>query len=167
VAAVDPLLGKVHATFPQFHKEPVLAHITVLYPFVPQPEITAADLDALGELFSAYRPLAVRFTELRRFPRLLYLDPEPAAPFQEMTVRAVARRPHLLPYGGKYGDSEPHLSVAGLEVCAEAELDAVTAAVQAEAAPLLPITTVLDEAWLVVYDGTRWNRVHRFGFSAP
>ncbi|RJQ66445.1 2'-5' RNA ligase family protein [Pseudonocardiaceae bacterium YIM PH 21723] len=162
VAAADPLLSKVHHRFPQLREEPVPAHVTVLYPFLPVTSVTPADLDALRDLFAGFAPFPVRFSQARRFPRLLYLEPEPAEPFTEMTRRAVQRWPHLLPYGGKYGDSEPHLSVADFAPSDEPVLGAV----EAELAAQLPVSMVLDEAWLVVFDGSGWNRTHRFGFGS-
>jgi 2'-5' RNA ligase len=88
------------------------AHVTVLFPFKPFEQITAADRAALAALFAAHEPFDLTFSEIGRFPDTLWLKPEPDAPFRALT-RAVERAfPDYPIYSGAFDDVIPHLTVA-------------------------------------------------------
>jgi 2'-5' RNA ligase len=127
----------------------VPAHVTVLFPFVPAEEIDDALLEELRALFAGFEPFGFTLPRLRRFPTTLYLEPEPAGPFRELT-RAVAERwPEHQPYEGEFEDVVPHLTVA------QGEPELLDAA-EADVAPKLPLVTRATEATLLV-------EVERFG----
>jgi 2'-5' RNA ligase len=120
----------------------VPAHITLLYPFLAADEVDADGRAFLTELFA--RTPAVRATLARvgRFPEVVYLAPEPAAWFSDLT-EILSRRFGLLPYGGAYDSVVPHLTVA--QHADSAVLDEVTEQV----APRLPIEISVGEVWLM------------------
>jgi len=90
----------------------VPAHVTVLYPFHPPPAIAPHVMARLAQLFAGHAPFDYALTELRRFPNVLYLAPEPPAPFLAL-IRSVAEAfPDYPPYGGQFADVVPHLTVA-------------------------------------------------------
>jgi hypothetical protein len=123
--------------------------VTVLYPFVPArragPELT----EALRETFAPLAPFDFVLTELRRFPGVLYLAPEPAAPFVALTEACVARWPEHPPYAGAYAEVIPHLSLA--------EGDEPPGAAD-RATSALPLPARAEEVWLMAAgrDG-RWR----------
>ena len=59
---------------------------------------------------------------MRRFPGLVWLEPEPAEPFAALTAAVAARWPDHPPYGGVFDTVIPHLTVVESE---DAPLDAV------------------------------------------
>lgn len=105
----------------------VPAHVTLLFPFVPVPvpEIDEALLAELRTLFGRFPVFAFELRELRRFPSVLYLAPEPPEPFVHMTETLVASYPDFPPYGGIFESVVPHLTVAEgePELLDEAERD--------------------------------------------
>jgi len=87
---------------------------------------------------------------VRRFPRVLYLAPEPAAPFVAMTEACARRWPEHPPYAGAFADVIPHLTLAeGPEPPGLAE----------RAASMLPLRARAETAWLMTpRPGGGWKR---------
>jgi 2'-5' RNA ligase len=85
------------------------AHVTLLFPF---PEPDADVVAATRETLAGVEAFDVVFREVRRFPNVPYLVPEPAEPFVALTGALVTRFPAWQPYGGKFDDVIPHLTIA-------------------------------------------------------
>ena len=104
----------------------VPAHITVLFPFISPDLITDRDLARATETFQRFRPFEFRLEQVDRFSESLYLVPEPDEPFILLTEAIVREFPEYLPYGGKFTEIVPHLTVANRSAefssIAEAEL---------------------------------------------
>ncbi|MBV6702139.1 2'-5' RNA ligase family protein [Kitasatospora aureofaciens] len=131
----------------------VPAHVTVLHPFLPAARLDADVLSGLSELIGAHRKFDVRFATCGRFPGVLHLLPDPAAPFLALT-RAVAERwPEAPPFAGAFTLDElvAHLTVA------ESPDPAVLAEAEAAVTPLLPIHSRVAAVDLLVHDGERWQ----------
>lgn len=109
-------------------------HVTVLYPFLPMVDLAPAVRADLALIARAVEPFSVRFATVRRFDGVLWLEPEPAEPFQRLTAAAAARWPDWPPYGGLFDTVIPHLTVVESE---SAPLDRLKTAVQA----VLPFTS--------------------------
>lgn len=109
-------------------------HVTVLYPFLPEVDLQPAVRDDLAAIAASVQPFSVRFATMRRFDGVLWLEPEPAEPFQRLTAAATARWPDWPPYGGLFDTVIPHLTVVESE---SASLDRMETAVQAA----LPFTS--------------------------
>jgi 2'-5' RNA ligase len=91
----------------------VPAHITLLYPFKRPGETDQTVLDDLSQCFHRCAPFRFSLPPIRRFPdAVLYLAPEPDEPFRQLTLAIWDRYPETPPYGGKWSDIVPHLSVA-------------------------------------------------------
>jgi 2'-5' RNA ligase len=136
------------------------AHVTLLFPFVPANELDDATDLTLRALFRATAPFGVRFTEARRFAATLYLAPEPAEPFARLTHDIVRRFPEHPPYGGRFADVIPHLTVA--DHADQATLDAAEAAVGSG----LPLDAVASEAWLMIERDEGWETHTRYPFGS-
>jgi 2'-5' RNA ligase len=124
----------------------VPAHLSVVYPFAPPADV---DDDVLARLAAAVGTVAA-FDCV--FPRaewfgadVLWLAPEPDAPFRELTRAVVAAFPAHQPYGGRYDDPAPHLTVGELRLGSAEELAAAELAVQAH----LPVAARIDRAVLL------------------
>ena len=133
----------------------VPAHVTVLYPFVPAGTIdddVAHRVDTALAGFDAFR---FRLTRVEQFPGgLVYLAPEPADRFRELTERVAAYWPEHPPYSGAFSQITPHVTMAHrkLEAGAHQELGAA-----------LPLEFAASEVALVEEAGDRsWSTVCRF-----
>src|SRR5262249_10404176 len=85
----------------------VPAHITLLFPFLSPERITAAVLGEIRAIASATAAFSFRLSGPRHFPGVLYLAPEPPAPFVELTEALVRRFPEFPPYGGQISSILP------------------------------------------------------------
>jgi 2'-5' RNA ligase len=132
------------------------AHATVLFPFLAHERVDGHVHAALAEVFAAHPPFDLRFAGCARFPGVLWLRPEPDAPLRALTSAVTAHWPEQAPYGGLFGDLDPHVTVANTG--GDAQHDAIEAAL----APLLPLTERVEAVDLVVYDGLRWRDGTRF-----
>jgi 2'-5' RNA ligase len=122
----------------------VPAHVTVLYPFLPPEDVDNAVCDAIAEVVDGFRAFDFALQEVRRFPDgVVYLAPEPTAPFVEITDALVARWPDFPPYGGAYATVIPHLTVAQTNGSDD------VAALEAELNGGLPIPALADAVWLM------------------
>lgn len=130
----------------------VPAHVTVLYPFVPVSQLAPAIRRDLAEIASGVQPFAVRFAEVRRFPGVVYLAPEPAGPFAALTASIVSRFPDYQPYAGEHTDIVPHLTLTNAP---GAPVEAVAGA----ARHWLPFSSRVSAMELLTQDGAgRWSR---------
>ena len=91
--------------------------------------ITDDDLARATKTFQRTRPFGFRLEQIGRFPESLYLVPEPDEPFISLTEAIVREFPEYPPYGGKFTEIVPHLTVADrsaeLLTIAEAELSEI------------------------------------------
>ncbi|HMH61936.1 MAG TPA: 2'-5' RNA ligase family protein, partial [Bradyrhizobium sp.] len=91
------------------------AHITLLYPFKTPDEVDQMTLDSLRDCFACFEPIPFSLGTIQRFPNeVLYLAPEPDESFRQLTLSIWNLFPETPPYGGKWPDIIPHLSVAQL-----------------------------------------------------
>lgn len=126
-------------------------HITLLFPFVPAEEIDNQVLLDLRELFAGFEPFGFTLPRLARFPAVLYLAPEPAGAFVELTKAICERWPEHQPYEGEFETVTPHLTVATAE-------DDLLDAIEAELAPKLPLTSRATEAVLLEEQERFWQK---------
>ena len=132
-------------------------HVTLLHPFVPAEAVDDEVLAELEELFAATAKFAVTFRELRRWPEMAYLAPEPSEPFSRLTEAIVERWPDYPPYEGIHDTVIPHLTVAYGD-------DSLLAEVEADVVPQLPIEAHVTEAVLLeeLEPDVRWSERARF-----
>lgn len=137
-------------------------HITLLYPFTDSARLTDERVREVVGIVGAVRAFDVSFASTGRFeldPRILYLAPDPAAPFVALTRALVAAFPEHQPYEGRHPELVPHLTVA----IADAE---TLALIDAELAPALPIGARVEEAWLMQRnEGGRWRLRQRLALG--
>ncbi len=139
----------------------VPAHVSVLYPFLPESLIDASAHAGIAAALRPHHAFDVRFERTGRFPGMLYLAPEPDAPLRRLTLALTERWPEVRPYGGRYPDPVPHLTVA--QRAREADLDAA----EADLSGRLPLTSRVRAVELVAYDGAAWHERARFALREP
>jgi hypothetical protein len=155
-----------HAVFGAFRekldpaaKRGIPAHVTVLYPFVPPDRTHKALFDELRSLFAAFAAFDVSLARTAWFGEsVLWLAPEPATPFRKLTDAVATRWPEHLPYGGRFAEIIPHLTIgdgAPREALREAEH---------EIAPALPMAARASEVILMSgsSEPRSWRTLARF-----
>lgn len=140
-------------------EDDTVAHVTLLAPFGSREELTEGVLSELRWFFADVTPFPFRLTRVSRFPGgTVYLTPEPASPFRQLTVELARRFPEHPPYEGAFDDVVPHLSVPLLP---EEDL----AAVEAELAPRLPVAAHAREAALYWWEDGACGTLETFPFG--
>lgn len=131
--------------------EGVVAHVTLVVPFAPA-SLLGSVLPALEEVIASWSPSPFVLRRARRFPGVVWLDPEPSAPLVAMTAALVARFPEYEPYEGQHDEVIPHVTIAAGQD--EAALDGVASELTAS----LPIACAGDEVHLLERgDDLRWH----------
>lgn len=136
----------------------VPAHVTVLFPFVAAADAGPALLEELRSLFQSLPSFDAAFERVERFePGIVWLAPEPEAPFVELTERVARRWPEHPPYEGAHEDVIPHLTIA--DDASPADVEALCEAVRRE----LPIRARVEavELWREDEAG-QWSPLARF-----
>jgi len=152
VPELEPLVGLLRARHDPVARLGVPAHVTLLFPFLPPARIDSDCAAAVGFLLRRIRGFEASFGRFGRFPEVLWLHPEPAGPFVHLTRELARAWPEALPYGGRFSEIVPHLTVAhgGAPL-----LDRI----EAQLSPRLPVSARIGEAWLMTEDaGGRWKR---------
>jgi 2'-5' RNA ligase len=164
VPAAEPAVARHRSRLDKSAALGVPAHITVLYPFLPPDLIDANTRAMLTRLFASIP--AFRFTLDRTgwFPDpVLWAGPSDPAPFSALTELAAAAFPACPPYGGRFAEVIPHLTVG--EGAPRADLEAA----ETEVRPYLPIDAEATEVTLMVGPpprsappGSRWTTAAMF-----
>jgi 2'-5' RNA ligase len=126
------------------------SHVTVLFPF--RNPVDAGAVAEIERICAAAAPFDATFGEVRRFgSSVVWLHPEPAQRFDELTAMVTTAFPDRAPYAGKHRANTPHLSV-GSRLTRE-----VADALAAEVAPLLPLADRIDALSLMFETGDGWR----------
>lgn len=135
----------------------LLAHITVLSPFV-SPDAVEDDLvAALAGHFRSVPSFRYQLNEVRSFPgNVVYLAPDAPELFRELTASTCDRFPGYLPYGGKYPSVTPHMTVGPIQS------DEMEAALRDAGAKAVPLSCHAREVRLIVNDHQSFQTVERF-----
>ncbi len=140
-------MGAVRLTRDPSAARGVPAHITILFPFQPPAEV---DEDALRDLFARFTAFDFVLDRVERFEDgHVWLRPDPAWRFADLTAAVWQRWPGHPPYGGAFDEVIPHLTVS------ETPLDLDVA---------LPIACRLREILLIEEDESSglWSTRSRF-----
>lgn len=158
VPAADALLASVGTRYPGTVRDGLPAHVSLLYPFVVAAELDEHVTTALRDLLVEQVPIPVGFFECYRRGGFVALRPEPSEGLTELLRKTQRRWPDVVPYGGVYGDVEPHLTIALR--CSEQTAERIEREVTGE----LPIRAELREVLLLAFEG-QWTLRGRFTFG--
>jgi 2'-5' RNA ligase len=132
------------------------AHITLMYPFKASDEIDDITLRKLRECFARFGPIPFSLSAVQRFPiEALYLAPEPDEPFRQLTLLIWKLFPETPPYGAKWPDIIPHLSVA--QLANEQQLIAIAEDFAKVSQGKLPIHAIASNVALMENQTGRWK----------
>lgn len=132
-----------------------------MYPFVPAADVDDDVLSGLAAVVGTVPALDCVFSRTSWFgDDVLWLAPEPHAPFRALTRAVVAAFPAHLPYGGAYAEPTPHLTIGELRLGSADDLAAAEHAVHAH----LPIRARVDRAVLLAgrHERSSWQPVAEF-----
>ena len=155
VPEAEPLVARFRAKYDPAAGWGVPAHITINYPFILGVNPSADVMRRLSKLFAKIASFSFTLDHIARFPKVLYLAPEPASPFIQLTEKATQEFPESPPYGGQFDSITPHLTVAysdSSDLLASVQWEFTDAALGN-----LPLNAFADRVWLMD-DGTgRWE----------
>ncbi|WP_369149040.1 2'-5' RNA ligase family protein [Streptomyces sp. R44] len=137
----------------------VPAHVTVLFPFLDESRIDVRVESALADLLGRHQAFDLRFERCGRLPAVLYLAPEPDTRLRQLTEAIADRWPEAPPYGGRFAEIVPHLTIA------QGQEDAVLEEIEADLAGRLPFTCRVASVELIVHDGTKWQERASFALG--
>ncbi|MGV8967963.1 MAG: 2'-5' RNA ligase family protein [Cellulomonas sp.] len=139
----------------------VPAHVSVLYPFVEPAHVDGLVVETLTAVCDSVAAFDCRFSRTQWFGHdVLWLDPEPAQPFRDLTSAVWAAFPEYPPYAGAHDGVVPHLTIA------ESRLGSLTAVQRVEQAVQtgLPLSARIETVLLIA--GTQapnsWRILHEF-----
>jgi 2'-5' RNA ligase len=164
VPEATPLLRQHRLQYDPSAPANVPEHITIHYPFLPPDTLDDALIARLREFFRAIPPFSFTLTRTGWFEQgVLFLVPDPLAPFADAT-RRLSDLFGILPFEGRYWpEVNPHLTIAQ-----HGPRD-ILAQIAADVTTHLPIHARAREAVLMVgHNETGWAVRDRFPFeSAP
>jgi hypothetical protein len=156
VPEAEPLVGDLRREGDASAAQGVPAHVTLLYPFVDDPD--PGVVEELRWFFAGVDGFPLTLTSVQQWPEVVYLAVEEAAEVTGL-VHALCRRwPSCPPYGGLIAveDVVPHLTVVDTpdpELRARAAEQVVTG---------LPVRSSVTEAQLWVHGPDRWQLAETF-----
>jgi hypothetical protein len=146
VPEAEPAVAEHRAHLDMAASWGVPAHLSVVYPFVPPAEVDDGVLARLAAAVGAVPAFDCVFPRTEWFgDDVLWLAPEPAAPFLDLVAAVVSAFPAHQPYGGIYDQPVPHLTVGELRLGSAGALSAAERAVRRH----LPIQARVDRAVLL------------------
>jgi 2'-5' RNA ligase len=138
----------------------VPAHVTVLYPFLDPAELDDGVHTKLGRAISSVPEFTATFPRTDWFAdKVLWLAPEPSAPFRQLTMSVAAAFPEHPPYEGLFEDVVPHLTVGH-----DAPVETLRA-VERQVKPGLPVKMRVTDVQVIVGRpevGAVWDVAARF-----
>ncbi len=158
---LPPALERVRGSLDHAARLGVPGHVTILYPWLPAAALTGSARRMLSQIVHAMGPFDVRFGAVRRWPGIVYLEPEPAWRFRALTDRLITSYPAFPPYGGTISEVIPHLT---LVENADPPLDEIATA----AARQLPFEHAVRSLEVLIEEADgRWRPRWRLPLSGP
>jgi hypothetical protein len=110
VPEAEPAVGALRLRHDSSAALGVPAHVTVLVPFADPEDV---DEEALAALLSRFRAFDFVLDRVERWEEgIVWLHPEPSAPFVDLTAAVWQRWPEYPPYEGAHDEPIPHLTVS-------------------------------------------------------
>ncbi|WP_223838020.1 2'-5' RNA ligase family protein [Streptomyces venezuelae] len=148
--AAAPLLEAARRTDPALVRRRLPAHVSLLYPFVPESALTVQDEEAVGSLAAGFPAADLLLEEVVTAPGFVAVTLPGLQPIVD-TFRA--RWPGLQPYRGRFG-ARP---TAHVTVALGADNPTITARVRAAVGNLLPLRTRATAVQLAVLTEKGWR----------
>jgi 2'-5' RNA ligase len=136
-------------------------HVTLLYPFAPREQLTAAVIEETRSFFAGREPLEFGLTRIATWPAVVYAVPEPDAALRDCMQALFARFPAWPPYGGEHAEVIPHATLGE-----DVDAGSVVAEIERRLAGQLPRRYELGAATLLEEHAPgEWRRREQFPFG--
>lgn len=135
------------------------AHITLTYPFVESELLSKAVLARLRDTVAQIPAPMFRLLDVRTFPAVVWLAPEPARGIVQLAKAIERAFPEQPLGGGAFPEFIPHLTVARR---VPHDKDAIANELRARMADYGPIYCWCDSVALLVNEERRWRRLAEF-----
>jgi len=120
----------------------VPAHVTILFPFADPAEV---DEPAIADVIASFPVFDFELDRVERFENgIVWLHPEPSAPFAALTGAVWRRFPAYPPYEGAHDVVIPHLTVSETPVDVDVPLP-----IRASAREVTLLEEAADGRWAV------------------
>ncbi len=160
VPEAEPLVGALRAEGDASAAAGVPAHVTLLYPFVDDPDVGI--VEELRFFFTHLDGFDLDFNAVGEFPEVVYLAPDQTRMLEELVAALVLRWPDHPPYGGVFDTVVPHLTVV------DTPDPALRARAHKHVLDGLPLRARITEASLWVHaDGEPWRCHATFPLATP
>jgi 2'-5' RNA ligase len=163
VPEAEPVVGSWRRKYASDSAHGMWAHVTLIHPFRESSLLGNEAARAVADVLGGFASFSFRLTaaDYFRSPRVvLYLGPEPATPFEDLTRALASAFPDTPPYGGAFEDIVPHLSIAD-----EPDAD-LLARIEADVRSRLPIEATAREVELVEHAAEGWRLRQTFMLAA-
>ncbi|MFJ8348790.1 2'-5' RNA ligase family protein [Streptomyces sp. NPDC094153] len=161
IPEAEAVVGPFRHIFDHTASWPVPAHITVLYPFLMPDRITKSVIDDLRACLATVPAFTCTFSQVAWFGQdVMWLAPDPDAPFRALTEAGVRQFPECPPYRGAHPDPTPHLTVGSTHLADLPSMQQAATELEAE----LPIQARIDRVRLIAGSDTpgSWHTVSEF-----
>lgn len=154
ITEAEPIVSAARLKHDRVASLGVPAHITLLYPWCPPP-IREADLNRLRLAIRGVPPFQLMFRGIGRFERVLFLRPDDQGQIVALIASIAGAFPEQPPYGGRFSDPVPHLTVAEVSGDLQPVIEELAAGIlqllpfQAEADALTVIESDSQGLWSV------------------
>ena len=138
------------------------AHVTLIYPFADDAALGDHETGRVRAALGAFSRFDVTFRRFGRFdaqPPVLYLDPEPGAPFVGMIAALEREFPAFPSFGGIHETVIPHLTIAQT-----GDAPAMQGA-KDDVASHLPIQTRVTAVTVMAHLAAGWRPLERIPLS--
>lgn len=161
VPEAEPMVGDWRARLDPLAGRGVPAHVTVLFPFIPVPEIDDRVTRRLHDLFTSVQTFEFNLIDVRWFDQsVVWLAPDTDAEFRRLTTAVYQAYPEYPPYEGQFDDAVPHLTIGD-----RAPIHHMQDAAR-QLQPALPVRATARAVTLMTEaPGGHWARSAQFPFT--
>jgi 2'-5' RNA ligase len=160
VPAAEPVVEQCRSKYDPSAADGMPAHITINYPFVHDESNPERTVDKLEKLFAGFEAFNYSIASFDMFPNVLFLKPVPVAPFVRMIESVAQLFPDSPPYGGKYDEINPHMTIAQMDD--KQRLESVKNEFLSHCGEKLPIEAKADQIWLMDNRPGSWKKLAVF-----
>lgn len=161
VPEAEPVVGSFREQHDPAARRGLGAHITLIYPFMDSELITPAVTARLRDAVADLPAPMFRLEQVKTFPSVVWLAPEPAKPLIQIATALERAFPDYPKGGGAFPDYVPHLSVARY---VQHEQAAIINELQARLADHGPIYGWCETLSLLVSENRRWRDLAHYPF---
>lgn len=163
VPEAGPYVSQVREEFDPSAKMGMPPHITVLSPFIPPEQLSAAVLKQIRAIALEERSFTFQLREIGHLTGALFLTPEPETPFISLTERFTRQFPEYPPYRGLYDGFVPHLTVA---TGSRDQQNLARNKLLLSFGPQARIVSSCSEIALLANSSGRWVQMHSFALAS-